>query len=1099
MSSARPPPDATQVILGSDVAPGRLAQYEIVRKVGAGAMGAVYLARDRDLDRPVAIKLLHITEANPAARELAEERFLREARSAAQLNHPNVAVVYQVGRDGGQTFIAMEWIDGGDLGRRTAAGPMPWRGATAAVRDAAAGLAAAHARGLVHRDVKPSNLMRLAQSGTVKLVDFGLARLHEVPSDLTATGSLMGTPAYLAPEVFHGQAAGPASDLYALACTYYQLLTGNTPFAGGHWLAVMNQHASVPMPDPRSIVADVPESVVRIVRRAGAKEPARRYADAGAMLADLQAVLDGRDIAQESAPDTTQTVALVAVPPARDDVRAAAPTAPPGGASAAVVRGNLPAALGPFIGREEPAARLVEMLAEKRLVTLTGPGGTGKTRLSQHVARRIGSIYPDGVWLVELSALPPGGDAALAAAAVLGVRESADRATVAAIVEHLRPRHALLVLDNCEHLLDSAAELAARVLAGCPNVQLLATSRQPLGVPEEATLPVPPMALAADGLPAHALADVESVRLFVQRARAARPEFALTAENAAAVTQICRRLDGLPLAIELAAARVKVLSVAQIAARLDDAFKLLTSTQRTLEPRQQTLRALIDWSWELLDGSERLALARASVFAGEFSIEAAETVLAGPDDGGQAFDVLETLAGLVDKSLLVAADRGSAVRYSLLQTIRHYAAARLAADDRSATLRRHANYFTAWVVTRRARFTTPEHTTAEAEIALEHEQAKAALDAACDHRWLDIALSLGVAIAQYWLQVSHLADGVARISRLLALQPPAGADTAALLRLGAALAVRAGRLDAARAWLEQALPMARSSGAVQTVGGIHNTLGNLAYSQGHFKAAEQHFTEALAVYGQTGYRDGEHVVTSNLAGMQRLQGRFDEARRHYLRALALLPASADRRRLGHLKLNLGELEALDDQPEAALPLLRESIAVFEPTGEDWGLGLAHMVLGGCALAAGDLVQARAETAVALPMLRRHGDPSSIGTALDQLARIALRERRDGEAGQLAGEALALRLEANNRVDVAGSLNTWAALIADARPDHAVRLLGCAGAVRLAEQAPLAPPLRREEQALLASLAQRLGDEAFTRASALGADEDPMALARALVA
>ena len=217
--SPAPPADATQVILGGGSVPQRLAQYEIVRKVGAGAMGVVYLARDVDLDRPVALKLLHDTEVNPVARQQAEERFLREARTAAQISHPNVAGIHQVGRAEGHTFLAMEWIDGGDLAQRAARGPMPWREAMAAVRDAAAGLVAAHGRGLVHRDVKPSNLMQLAASGTVKLVDFGLARLHELPSDLTATGSIIGTPAYLAPEVFRGEPAGPLADLYALACT----------------------------------------------------------------------------------------------------------------------------------------------------------------------------------------------------------------------------------------------------------------------------------------------------------------------------------------------------------------------------------------------------------------------------------------------------------------------------------------------------------------------------------------------------------------------------------------------------------------------------------------------------------------------------------------------------------------------------------------------------------------------------------------------------------------------------------------------------------------------------------------------------------------
>ena len=1095
--SPAPPADATQVILGGGSVPQRLAQYEIVHKVGAGAMGVVYLARDVDLDRPVALKLLHDTEVNPVARQQAEERFLREARTAAQISHPNVAGIHQVGRAEGHTFLAMEWIDGGDLAQRAARGPMPWREAVAAVRDAAAGLVAAHARGLVHRDVKPSNLMQLAGSGTVKLVDFGLARLHELPSDLTATGSIIGTPAYLAPEVFRGEPAGPLADLYALACTAYHLLTGGAPYTGTHWVAVMNHHVSTPMPDPRVVVADIPEAVVRLVLRGAAKQPQQRQQDMAEMLADLQAALDGRS------PPPRTAAAAPASPTVRVDLSTAAapqPIAgtPQGPASAAVPKGNLPAALGPFVGRDGPGAQLIERLGQERLVTLTGPGGTGKTRLSQHIARRVASTYPDGVWLVELAALPPGGDAALATAAVLDVRESSGQSMEAAVVEHLGRCTLLLVLDNCEHLLDSAAALAARILAGCPGVQVLATSRQPLGIPGEATLPVPPMAVAEAGLAPEVLADVESVRLFVQRARAARPDFALTRDNAEAIAAICRRLDGLPLAIELAAARVKVLSVPQIGARLDDAFKLLAAGPRTLQPRQQTLRALIDWSWQLLDDAERRSLARLSVFAGEFGLEAAEAVLVDPADGDTAVDPLDALASLADKSLLVAADRGSTVRYSLLQTIRQYAAERLQGDDLKAALQRHARHYVEQVVAIRGRFDTAGHAAAEAELALEHEQARAALEAACAHQWLDVALPMAEALAWYWYQAGPLADGMARVARVLALEPPPSAETALLLRRGAALAIRCGRLDTAREWLEAGLAMARADGAVGTVGGILNTLGNLGYTQGRFEVAREHYSEALAIFRDSGLRENEVSTTSNLAGIERRLGRLDASREHYRRALALLQGSSNGRRIGHLKLNLGELEAVSGRTDVALPLLRESIEALRPYGEDWGIGLARMVLGGCALAVSDLARSREETEAGLALLRRDGDPGSIAHAVDQLARVALRERRGDDASAHAAEALTLRLQARNLPDIASSLNTWAALIADAHAEHAARLLGCADAVREAEHAPLDPPLQLEEQQLLARLAQRLGAERLARARAAGVADDPLVLAGALV-
>ncbi len=549
------PPDAT-----------RLGPYELRRQVGSGAMGRVHAAHDVDLDRPVAIKLLH---AGAAADPRLVERFLREARSAAQLIHPNVALIFQVGHHAGQTFIAMEWLEGGDLSQAVKQhGPLPWREAVAALRDAAAGLAAAHAAGLVHRDIKPSNLMR-SGSGQVKLVDFGLARLHDAPSDLTLTGSLLGTPAYLSPEQCRGDAATPLSDLYALACTGFHLLTGRPPFAGPHLAAVLQGHLNEPMPDARTLVPDLPEALARLLQRAGAKQPSDRHASALALQADLQALLDGG-----------------APAPALDLLIPESGPAP----------GNLGLEANAFIGREQEIAQLATLLQRARLVTLTGPGGTGKTRLALHVARRMADGLAGGAWVVELAPLPAeaaGGTAAEQAvvgalSALFGLRDEAGRPAEEQLIQHLQARPQLLVLDNCEHLIGAAAALAQRLLQRCAPLQLLATSRQPLGVPGELTLGVPPLATGeADATPAE-LEQVEAVRLFVDRATAARQGFRLGADNAAEVARICRRLDGIPLAIELAAARVKVLTPLQIAARLDDVFRLLTGGQRSLLPRQQT-------------------------------------------------------------------------------------------------------------------------------------------------------------------------------------------------------------------------------------------------------------------------------------------------------------------------------------------------------------------------------------------------------------------------------------------------------------------------------------------------------------------------------
>jgi predicted ATPase/class 3 adenylate cyclase len=341
-------------------------------------------------------------------------------------------------------------------------------------------------------------------------------------------------------------------------------------------------------------------------------------------------------------------------------------------------RTNLPAQLTSFVGREQAITDVTQLLTTSRLVTLTGPGGTGKTRLALQVAAGVLEAYSDGVWLIELAPLS---DAALvpqAVATALGLREDASRPILATLTDFLSARNLLLIIDNCEHVVEACAQLAGALLRGCPNVHILASSRETLGIAGEAPFRVPSLATPDPRRlpPIEMLTQYEAVRLFVERAAAVLPGFRLTHDNASAIAQVCSRLDGIPLALELAAARVTVLRVEQIAARLDDRFRLLTGGSRTAVPRQQTLRALIDWSYDLLAEAERVMLQRSSVFVGGWTLEAAEAVCAG--DGLDHDEVLDVLAQLVNKSLVVAdREQGQETRYRLLETIRQYALERL--------------------------------------------------------------------------------------------------------------------------------------------------------------------------------------------------------------------------------------------------------------------------------------------------------------------------------------------------------------------------------------------------------------------------------------
>ncbi|MFI8339999.1 AfsR/SARP family transcriptional regulator [Streptomyces sp. NPDC085639] len=466
--------------------------------------------------------------------------------------------------------------------------------------------------------------------------------------------------------------------------------------------------------------------------------------DPGPELRALHGELLASDPAPEP-PPTTATAALSA---------AAAP------APAAVTAGNLRARLTTFVGREDDIRTIGDDLAGARLVTLLGPGGAGKTRLSQEAAEaQDESAWPDGVWLVELAPIDGPGDpedVAEATLAALGARETKLRGAAAEelrafteragddpldrLAEHCARRRLLLLLDNCEHVIAAAATLAERLLTHCPGVRILATSREPLGVPGESLRPVEP------------LPDPIALRLLGDRGAAARAGFSVD-EDPAAAAEICRRLDGLPLAIELAAARLRLLTPRQIADRLDDRFRLLTSGSRTVLPRQQTLRAVVDWSWDLLDEAERTVLRRLSVFAGGCDLAAAEAVCADPHDPAP-YDAADILGSLVDKSLVVATPTpdGRGMRYRLLETVGEYAAERLAeaVGDREATEHRHLVHYRELARTTEPLLRGHGQRAATDRLATEYENLRTALRRAVAVRDIDEVLCLVHSLGWYW-------------------------------------------------------------------------------------------------------------------------------------------------------------------------------------------------------------------------------------------------------------------------------------------------------------------------------------------------------------
>jgi predicted ATPase/DNA-binding CsgD family transcriptional regulator len=692
---------------------------------------------------------------------------------------------------------------------------------------------------------------------------------------------------------------------------------------------------------------------------------------------------------------------------------------------------NLPLALSSFIGRGREIMEVRALLAHTRLATLTGPGGSGKTRLSLWVAEEVGPEYPHGVWLVELAAVADPALAPQTAAAALGLREQPGRPTLEVLAEHLAGRELLLVLDNCEHLIAACAALADALLRACPGLRLLATSREPLNIAGESVWPVPSLSLPVAGAgsseaPVPALLQSEAVRLFVERASAAAPGFALTSQNAAAVAQVCRQVDGLPLAVELAAARVRALTVEQIAERLanHERFRLLSAGSRTAAPRQQTLAATLDWSYGLLDDSEKRLLRCLSVFAGGWTLEAAEAVCG-------SSGVLECLSRLVDKSLVVADQANGETRYRLLETIRQYAYDKLAEAGEATQARdRHLVYYADWAEAGEPRLYGAEQLTWLPRYAAEHANVRAALDLAASQSPARAAdgLRLARGYGRFWRQHGHLSEGRARLSAAIAsarasTPPYSQAAMARALYLAAGMAYLQSDYPATRALLEDSLAVARTLGAASqpSVAEALVLLGETATEEGDYAAASTLFDQSLGLWRKLGEKRGTADVLQQMGWAGMRTGDYSQVDARLQESLALFREIGDTLNIAFALAGLGEAAIRQSQFAKALPLLEESLAVRRGMGDKWGVGTSLGSLGWLAQCQGDLSRMRAAMAESLAVRLEIGDKGGIAWCLEKLAQAATLSPDPADkrrAAQVYAAAAALRAPVHSVIDPA---------------------------------------------------------------------------------
>ena len=793
---------------------------------------------------------------------------------------------------------------------------------------------------------------------------------------------------------------------------------------------------------------------------------------------------------------------------------------------------NLRAELTSFVGRDADVAAIRELVAEHRLATLIGPGGSGKTRLATETARTLLADLPDGAWLVELAAIGAGGDVAQSALAGLGLRdallgEAQNAELTDRLVAAIREREALLILDNCEHVIESAAAFAHRVLGECPRLRILATSREPLGITGEALRLVEPLALP-DAYPSRAeMESSPAVQLLRDRAGAVRRDFAVDARTLPTMVRVCRALDGMPLAIELAAARLRTMSIDQLACRLDDRFRLLTSGSRTALPRHQTLRAVIDWSWELLTDAERMVLRRLSVFSGGAGLEAAERVCAG--DEVEQEQVLELLTALAEKSLLLA-EGDDAPRYRMLGTIKEYAARRLAEAGESEVARvAHLAYFTELAETAEPHLRRSEQREWLAALEAEHGNIGAAMRAALAAGEAHAAMRLAAAAGWYWWLGGHKAEGNELITAAIAIPGEVDDETRAMVYAFVVLFLGSGRGDEHQVaeWIHEAHRLSKRIKHGNPLLGFVAPLERMLQEPDAFlsafeplldnedpwvralarlllgkmrnmvgqggRDADAYLEAALAEFRAIGERWGISFALTELADRITVRGEFAGACEYYEQAVAVvteLGASEDVIRMRSRQAQLYWLLGDEDSSAAAIAEAQrraERVA--------WPNALAELALAKAELARwrGNAQEARSQLGVARAMLGDEAEQAHIrGVTHDLLGYLAddLGEARAHRvaACQAAAEAGHAPLTAQVLVGVADL-----ALRRD-QCEQAARLLAASARVRgLPDRSQ--PDRERIEQ----TARRRLGEERFVEATREGAQASWPELADATLA
>jgi len=1040
------------LVMSSKIGAGEILsnRYRIIEERGRGGKGIVFVAEDTLLKRKVAIKILHDTHLLGLDTK-GRSGLLSEARSAAQLNHPNIVNVYDVNQHEGTAYVVMEMVDGLPLSEYKVDTLSEILSVAVQICTA---LDHAHRRGVVHRDLKPENVLVLDVEGRdgykkkrsgegirVKLVDFGLAR--SATARLTTEG-VVGTANYLAPEQALGQAVDARADLYSFGVMLYELCTGKLPFTGDDPLQIISQHIHAEVVPPKVRKSGIPEGLNELIVQLLQKSPGDRPGSAWEVLGVLEEIARPKAAVREPAAHVKT------------------------GINQGYAH-NLPIMMTRFIGRGDEINEITTFFRKaseeskrhyqgdgesaevwSRLLTLTGSGGTGKTRLALQTAHRMIEIFPDGIWLVDMGSLTESALVAQTAAAVFGVQEEQNRPVTASLAAYLRPKKTLLIFDNCEHLIEDCAQLAEALLTSCPQVYLLTTSREALCIPGEVTLQISPLPFPEPGtaLSIEALTKYEAVQLFLDRAKAVYPGLQVSEQNLSAIAQVCQQLDGIPLAIELAAAQMRLLRVEQISARLEDRFGFLKAGSRTAKPRQQTLKAMIDWSYDLLSGCERVLFRRLGVFIGGWTLGAAEAVCAdrmadqtypeeGPAETDEEIvlrnDVIHCLNQLINKSLvLVEGRQEEEIRYRYLETIRHYAKERLSQDREAEQIyEAHRSWYLEFVRRAESELQGPNQAAWLEKVESEHDNIRGALkwtlreevcDAESGLQDAEAGLQMAGCLWRFWDTRGYVSEGRRWLKRALEKSVNHSEVRVKALIGAGFLAIRQSDSNRSLELIKESLALSHEigyrAGVAESLFSMHYQVEMKGWPRERKEALVQ---ESLAIWREIGDRRGIATALGPLASIATERFDYPQASTFFEESLALFRALGDEREVAGALWNLGEVAQIQGDYGRAKAFYEESQEIYEGLKDTHGVATQMRSLGEVFRNLGELDKAKGYFDESIPIFRDIGDRGCMAFAMAGLGLVACNMGEVERAMQLIEESREIFKDIEWKVGVAFAL------------------------------------------------------------------------------